>query len=157
RRARGSRCRGLRNAGRRPWCSPTRGLPRRGGPRRGEPHLLRTWSRHQRDGLFGALTPSPAEPRPVFVRTWPTDAGPSDAVHPRHPAAPPDRPNLSGVSLLTLVLALVACFLFSLSAFVQQGASGSAPGRSGGVAGMERLMWSLLGNPVWVVGAAVNF
>jgi hypothetical protein len=56
-----------------------------------------------------------------------------------------------------VLVALKACFLFSLSAFVQQRASTTAPGRSGGIAGLERLMLALLTNPVWVVGAAVNF
>jgi len=61
------------------------------------------------------------------------------------------------VKLLPELVALTACFLFSLSAFVQQGASKAAPGRSGGIAGLERLMLTLLTNPVWVLGAAVNF
>lgn len=47
--------------------------------------------------------------------------------------------------------------MFSLSVFIQQGASATAPGRSGGVRGLERLMGSLIANPVWVFGAAVNF
>lgn len=53
-------------------------------------------------------------------------------------------------------LALVACVLFSLSAAVQQDAGRSAPGRSGGVAGLERLMGALVRNPVWVLGALIN-
>lgn len=59
--------------------------------------------------------------------------------------------------ILPVALALAACLLFSLSAFVQQSASASAPGRSGGVAGLERLMIALLRNPAWSLGAAVNF
>jgi len=61
------------------------------------------------------------------------------------------------VGLLPVLVALVACLLFSLSAFVQQGASTTARGRSGGIAGLERLMLTLLTNPVWALGAAINF
>lgn len=56
-----------------------------------------------------------------------------------------------------MLVALMACFLFSLSVYVQQGASRSAPGRSGGIAGLERLMLALLANPVWTLGATINF
>lgn len=61
------------------------------------------------------------------------------------------------MTLAPVLVALAACFLFSLSAFLQQGASKAAPGRSGGIAGLERLMLSLLASPVWVFGAIVNF
>ncbi|TQL70534.1 hypothetical protein FB381_4472 [Nocardioides albertanoniae] len=53
-------------------------------------------------------------------------------------------------------LALGACVLFSLSAAVQQSASTRAPGRSGGIAGVEQLMLALVRNPLWVVGAGIN-
>lgn len=53
-------------------------------------------------------------------------------------------------------LALFACVLFSLSAAIQQDAGRAAPGRSGGVAGLERLMSALVRNPVWVLGALIN-
>ncbi|MEU0315680.1 DMT family transporter [Nocardioides sp. NPDC006273] len=53
-------------------------------------------------------------------------------------------------------LALAACVLFSLSAAVQQRASALAPGRSGGVSGVERLMLALVRNPLWVAGAVIN-
>lgn len=53
-------------------------------------------------------------------------------------------------------LALGACVLFALSAAVQQRASALAPGRSGGVSGVERLMLALVRNPLWVAGAVIN-
>ncbi|MER7556690.1 DMT family transporter [Nocardioides sp. NPDC126508] len=53
-------------------------------------------------------------------------------------------------------LAIGACVLFSLSAAVQQRASALAPGRSGGIAGIERLMLALVRNPLWVTGALIN-
>lgn len=53
-------------------------------------------------------------------------------------------------------LAIVACVLFSLSAAVQQRASALAPGRSGGISGVERLLPALVSNPVWVAGAVIN-
>lgn len=53
-------------------------------------------------------------------------------------------------------LALSACVLFSLSAAIQQDAGRAAPGRSGGVAGLQRLMSALIRNPVWVLGALIN-
>ncbi len=53
-------------------------------------------------------------------------------------------------------LAIGACVLFSLSAAVQQRASALAPGRSGGISGIERLMLALVRNPLWVTGALIN-
>ncbi|EGD40020.1 LigA [Nocardioidaceae bacterium Broad-1] len=53
-------------------------------------------------------------------------------------------------------LAIGACVLFSLSAAVQQRASALAPGRSGGISGVEQLMLALVRNPLWVTGAAIN-
>lgn len=53
-------------------------------------------------------------------------------------------------------LAIGACALFSLSAAVQQRASALAPGRSGGISGVEQLMLALVRNPLWVAGAVIN-
>lgn len=53
-------------------------------------------------------------------------------------------------------LAIGACVLFSLSAAVQQRASALAPGRSGGISGVEQLMLALVRNPLWVAGAVIN-
>ncbi|NYI80773.1 DMT family transporter [Nocardioides panzhihuensis] len=53
-------------------------------------------------------------------------------------------------------LAIGACVLFSFSAAVQQRASALAPGRSGGISGVERLMLALVRNPLWVTGAVIN-
>jgi drug/metabolite transporter (DMT)-like permease len=57
---------------------------------------------------------------------------------------------------LVIPLALLACLLFSLSAYVQQRTSASKPGRSGGLAGVSTLMLHLLRSPVWVCGALIN-
>ncbi|MBO0842099.1 MAG: DMT family transporter [Nocardioides sp.] len=61
-----------------------------------------------------------------------------------------------GPHAMPVGLALFACVLFSLSAAIQQDAGRAAPGRSGGVAGLERLMSALVRNPVWVLGALIN-
>ncbi|MFE6645784.1 DMT family transporter [Nocardioides sp. NPDC057772] len=53
-------------------------------------------------------------------------------------------------------LAIGACVLFSLSAAVQQRASALAPGRSGGISGVEQLMLALVRNPLWAIGAVIN-
>lgn len=55
-----------------------------------------------------------------------------------------------------ILLALFACCLFSLSAYVQQRTSATKPGRSGGVAGMGTLMAHLVRSPLWVCGALIN-
>jgi hypothetical protein len=71
-----------------------------------------------------------------------------------------DRPGFSTVCAvdvhLVILLALVACCLFSLSAYVQQRTSASKPGRSGGVSGMGTLMGHLIRSPLWVCGALIN-
>jgi len=56
-----------------------------------------------------------------------------------------------------ILLALAACSLFSLAAFVQQQASGGMPRRSGGLAGLHELMLGLVRSPTWGLGAVVNF
>lgn len=55
-----------------------------------------------------------------------------------------------------ILLALLACCLFSLSAYVQQRTSATKPGRSGGVSGIGTLMAHLIRSPLWVCGALIN-
>lgn len=60
--------------------------------------------------------------------------------------------NVGGV----VTLALTACFLFSLSASLQQRASAEVAVRSGGLSGLRRLMTHLVQSRLWIVGIAVN-
>lgn len=55
-----------------------------------------------------------------------------------------------------ILLALVACALFSLAAYLQQRTGASKPGRSGGLAGVGTLMAHLVRSPRWAAGAVIN-
>lgn len=55
-----------------------------------------------------------------------------------------------------ITLALTACFLFSLSASLQQRASAEVTVRSGGLSGLRRLMTHLIQSPLWIVGIGIN-
>lgn len=60
--------------------------------------------------------------------------------------------NVGGV----VTLALTACFLFSLSASLQQRASAEVAIRSGGLSGLRRLMAHLVQSRLWMLGIAIN-